>query len=68
MCSFLVDCGSDYDLDNGVVKFEGEKTFVNSTIPVACDIGYNILGDTNIKCGMDGIWSKASKCILIGKI
>ena len=51
-----------------MVNFEGEKTFVNSTIPVTCEIGYSILGDKNIKCGMDGIWSKTSKCILIGKI
>ena len=54
------DCGTVYTLDQGHVDFAGQKTTYDSKVPVKCDDGYEHGGDSEITCGSDGKWSKAS--------
>lgn len=56
----LQNCGTVYTLDQGHVDFAGQKTTYDSKVPVKCDDGYEHGGDSEITCGSDGKWSKAS--------
>ena len=62
----FTDCGNHFTLENGFVDFTGKSTTFNHSIPVECDIGYNLLGDTSIHCQANGVWGSNSSCRLKG--
>ena len=40
---------------------------MGSKAAVDCDTGYKVVGDKYISCGLDGTWSKFTKCEAIGE-
>ena len=62
----VADCGSIYDVEHGIVNFTGQKTTFNHSVPVNCDIGYEVHGDDHIKCLSNGVWSTKSACHIKG--
>ena len=40
---------------------------MGSKAAVDCDPGYKVVGDKYISCGLDGTWSKFTKCAAIGE-
>ena len=46
-------------------KLDRETTY-NHTIPVACNEGYNIVGDDHITCLASGEWSTNTYCAIKG--
>ena len=40
---------------------------MGSRAAVDCDTGYTVVGDKYILCGLDGTWSKFTKCAAIGE-
>ena len=51
-----VDCGSLTIPDNGTVSHTGGTTF-GQTATYSCNIGYNLVGDSNRSCQAEGSWS-----------
>ena len=54
-------------LHNGHVDFLGRQTLYNEKVPVICNEGYDIVGQTSITCLSDGTWSKDTFCRIKGK-
>ena len=63
----VVDCGDSYTIEHGHVNFTGHLTTFNQTVPVVCNVGYNLVGASNIACGSDGSWSTDTHCQAVGK-
>ena len=40
---------------------------MGSKAAVDCDPGYKVVGDKYISCGLEGTWSKFTKCAAIGE-
>ena len=64
----FVDCGTNYTLPHGHVNFTGRATTYNQSIPVLCELGYEIHGKDQITCLDDGQWSEGSECTIKGRI
>lgn len=61
----LRDCGTNYGIAHGKVNFTGVNTTYKSKVPVLCDTGYFLHGDSHITCQSDGHWSKFTRCAII---
>lgn len=42
------------------------ETTYEQTVPVACEIGYELMGPRSIECLSDGSWSITTSCEIIG--
>ena len=58
----ILDCGKNYSLAHGTVKYISNITSYNQTAVVTCDEGYQIEGDPVITCQADGTWSDNTTC------
>lgn len=63
----LLDCGSSLTIANGQINFTNVFTTAGNSVPVICDVGYNLAGGSNIDCQEDGTWSQNVTCEIIGK-
>ena len=61
------DCGTKYSIEHGYADFNGKTTAFNSTVPIICDAGYDIIGDPYTKCQPDATWSQNTVCKIKGK-
>lgn len=67
VCDFShLDCGNSSTIANGQINFMDVQTTYRETVPVTCDIGYNLKGGTSIECLSDGSWSTTTSCEIIG--
>lgn len=64
--SLFADCGAIYSIENGNLNFTGRETVFNSSVPVLCDIGYEIYRESEITCLSDGTWSRNTTCRIKG--
>lgn len=64
--TFISDCGTQYQLDNGHADFSGKDTTFDHAVQVVCDRGYEIHGEDHITCRPDGKWSQCSRCQIKG--
>ena len=64
---FCTDCGTAYTIINGHVNFTGRETVYDQLIPVFCDVGYELQGESHVTCLSDGKWSNMSFCVIFGK-
>ena len=67
MFFFFADCGDVYELNHGHVNFTGRITTYGETIPVTCNVGYNLAGDTGITCLDTSFWSTTTRCEIVGQ-
>ena len=51
-----VDCGTLNNPANGQVSYTGRTTY-RQTATYSCDLGYNLVGDSNRTCQATGVWS-----------
>ena len=70
---FILDCGTEFALDNGYVNFTGRETTYNKSVEVTCDKGYDNDGTNEIVCLQTGQWSDAmcrikGKCVLLDSV
>ena len=61
------DCGTVYKLDHGSADFSNSDTTYGQSVPVKCEIGYGLQGDSFITCKADGTWSNGPSCVLKSK-
>ena len=61
-CCNLTDCGTNYPIENGYVDYKGRATTVGEKVPVFCNPGYDLEGDSDTTCLSDGTWSKFTHC------
>ena len=61
------DCGTVYKLDHGSADFSNRDTTYGKSVPVKCEIGYGLHGDSFITCKADGTWSNGPSCVLKSK-
>ena len=64
---YLSDCGTEYTLDHGFANFDGKDTTFNQKVPVICNKGYEILGESEITCLATGDWSNDTTCHIEGE-
>ena len=62
---YFSDCGNKQSVANGKVDYTGRKTTAGSSVPVTCDTGYKLNGNSHITCKKDGLWSSGT-CQIIG--
>ena len=55
-------------MNNGQFNFTGRKTTFNQTVPVECDLGYEVHGNWEITCLSNGTWSRDTACHIKGRI
>ena len=65
---YVSDCGASYTLAHGHANFTDRETTFNHTVPVTCNIGYDITGEEHITCLHTGNWSMDTECIIKGKL
>lgn len=51
----FIDCGHVLPPKNGSVVYPTGTTY-DQTLAYSCDIGYNLVGDSNRTCQADGTW------------
>lgn len=56
-----VDCGAPAQISHGMVKLVNGTTTVGSRIEYTCDEDFEISGDANQECTIDGKWSFREK-------
>ena len=54
-CFAAIDCGSLDNPDDGIVSLNGTR--LNSVAGYHCNIGYELVGDTERHCTEQGVWS-----------
>ena len=52
---------------NGQVNLTNVLTTAGTSIPVKCDVGYELTGGTTILCLENGTWSNSVTCDIVGK-
>ena len=68
MCLHVSDCGPLPDPVDGVVNTTAGTTYTE-VANYSCDVGYNLVGDSQRVCMHDGQWDgNAPSCIIKGII
>ncbi|XP_077993538.1 uncharacterized protein LOC144447400 [Glandiceps talaboti] len=52
----VVEC-AELLIDNAVIESQSCQNMYGSIARVVCDIGYRLIGDEELTCGLDGYWS-----------
>ena len=52
---------------NGKVDFSKRNTKYKARVPVSCNTGYKIKGESEITCGSSGKWSVHTLCSIKSK-
>ena len=63
---YIIDCGSKFNIEHGYVDFTGRRTDYKASVPVDCDVGYDIRGSHYTVCQSDGSWSRNTTCLVKG--
>ena len=66
MVFYPLDCGKQYDLDDGKAHFTNDPTTYNHTLQLECNEGHNLHGDEYAVCLSNGTWSRTAQCIIKG--
>ena len=66
---FFADCGSPATpIDGTVILAEAGKTTFGATATQSCNEGYDLAGESNIRCQANGTWSaQPVTCTIKGK-
>ena len=63
----ILDCGRNLTIANGQIDLNNVLTTAGNSVPVTCDVGYELRGGNSIECLEDGTWSQNVTCEIIGK-